>query len=73
MADAVEGAIQMIWAFLICVVAIIGFFAISTNYNDGRTAEDKMSDALAQGALLVIAAISGLVGVVWLIVKVALL
>lgn len=63
----------MIWAFIICVVAVVCFFGISTNYNDGRTAEDKMSDAIVQGAALVVAAVSGLIGFIWLIVKVALL
>jgi hypothetical protein len=63
----------MIWAFALCAVFTIMFFAISTNYSDGRTAEEKMSNGLAQSILFVLAAISGVVGVVWMIVKVAMI
>jgi hypothetical protein len=63
----------VIWAFVLCAVFTVMFFAISTNYSDGRTAEEKMSDGLLQAIFFVLAAVSGATGVIWMIVKVAMI
>ena len=62
----------MIWLFIICALSVVFFFMRSTDFYDGRTAEEKMSDAWVMGFALIVAVTSGAAGVVWMIVKVAL-